>query len=139
MEDKKGKQITIKRIASNDAGTFGVVLDGDTPFCVSCELPWKDNQKNISCIPNGYFEAMRVQSPRFGNTFEVKGGSLGDRTHVLFHTGNFALKDSKGCILLAEGFGQNDHVERSRVAFNEFIERTKDCEYFILRIMEDYS
>ena len=138
MEEKKGKTITIKRIASNDAGTFGVVLDGDNPFCVSCELPWNENKKNISCIPVGWFEAMRVDSPRFGNTFEVKGGTLG-RTHILFHKGNFALKDSKGCILLAEGFGQLNHVERSRDAFNEFIKRTEDCEYFILRITEDYN
>ena len=110
MEEKKGKSITIKRIATSDAGTFGVVLDDNVPFCVSCELPFKDNQKNISSIPSGYFEAMRVDSPRFGNTFEVKGGSLGDRTHILFHKGN-SIKDSRGCILLAEGYGQKDHVE----------------------------
>jgi hypothetical protein len=139
MEEKKGKSksITIKRIATSDAGTFGVVLDDNIPFCVSCELPFKDNQKNISSIPSGYFEAMRVDSPRFGNTFEVKGGSLGDRTHILFHKGN-SIKDSRGCILLAEGYGQKDHVERSRDAFNEFMKRTEGCDYFILRIIEDY-
>ena len=138
MEDKKGKSITIRRIATSDAGTFGVVLDGDKPFCVSCELPWKDNQKNISSIPKGYFEAIRVDSPRFGNTFEVKGGSLGERTHILFHKGN-SIKDSRGCILLAENFGQDDQVGSSRDAFNEFMERTEGCDYFILRITEDYN
>jgi len=138
MEDKKGKRITIKRIATSDGGTFGVVLDGNTPFCVSCELPWRENKPNISHIPIGWFEAVRVDSPRFGNTFEVKGGTLGERTHILFHKGNSIL-DSRGCILLAEGFGQMDNVERSRDAFNEFIKRTEDCEYFILRITEEYS
>jgi hypothetical protein len=32
-----------------------------------------------------------------------------------------------------------DHVEQSKTAFNEFIKRTEDCDYFILRITEDYS
>jgi hypothetical protein len=138
MGTKEGKQITIKRIASSDAGTFGVVLDGVTPFCVSCELPWRENKPNISHIPVGWFEAVRVDSPRFGNTFEVKGGTLGERTHILFHKGN-SIADSRGCILLAENFGQMDHVEQSKTAFNEFIKRTEDCDYFILKITEDYS
>ena len=133
-----GKHIHIKRVSTSDAGTFGVVLDGHNgvPFCVSCELPYKDNQPNISSIPSGVYEGIRVDSPRFGNTFEVKG-SLGVRTHILFHKGN-SIKDSRGCILLAEGFGQNDYVERSKVAFDEFMDRTKNVDYFVLQITETY-
>ena len=134
-----GKHLHIKRIHTSDSGTFGVVCDGHhgEPFCVSLELPYKDNQPNISSIPNGVYEGVRVMSPRFGNTFEVKGGGIEGRTHILFHKGN-SVADSRGCILLAEGFGEGSYVERSRVAFDEFLDRTKDTDYFILQITETY-
>ena len=133
-----GKHIHIKRISTSDKGTFGVVLDGHhgEPFCVSCELPYRNNEPFISCIPSGVYEGVRVQSPKFGNTFEIKG-NLEGRTHILFHKGNSIL-DSKGCVLLAEGWGEGNYVERSRVAFDEFLDRTKDTDYFILQITETY-
>ena len=134
-----GKHIHIKRIHTSDSGTFGVVCAGHhgEPFCVSLELPYRNNEPNISCIPNGVFEGIRVTSPRFGNTFEVKGGVIGDRTHILFHCGN-SIEDSRGCILLAENFSPNSRVERSRVAFNEFLSLTENTDYFILHITETY-
>ena len=133
-----GKHIHIKRIHTSDSGTFGVVCDGHhgEPFCVSLELPYRNNEPNISCIKSGVYEGVRVMSPRFGNTFEVKG-NLEGRTHILFHKGN-SIEDSRGCLILAEGFGEGNHVERSRVAFDEFMDRTKDTDYFILQITETY-
>jgi hypothetical protein len=132
------KHIHIKRVSTSDAGTFGVVLDGfnGVPFCVSLELPYKDNKPNISCIPSGIYEGIRVDSPRFGNTFEVQG-NLGERTHILFHCGN-SISDSRGCLILAENFSPNNRVERSRIAFNEFMDRTENTDYFILQITETY-
>ena len=135
-----GKHLHIKRIHTSDSGTFGVVCDGHhgEPFCVSLELPYKNNEPNISCIPSGVYECLRKQSPRFGDTFEVRGGIIeGTRTHILFHKGN-SIKDSKGCILLAEGFGEGSYIERSRVAFDEFLDRTKAHDYLILQITETY-
>lgn len=135
MRENTDKLICLKRIATSDAGTFGVLLDDGVPFCVTCELPWEDNQANISSIPAGIYEAIRVDSPRFGKTFEVS--NIKGRSHILFHKGN-SIKDSRGCILLAESYGRNDFVERSKVAFDEFMQRTKGCEYFVLQVTEDY-
>ena len=135
MEKKNGKLITIKRVATSDKGTFGVVLDEGKPFCVTCELPWKDNEPNVSSIPAGIYEVVRVQSPRFGNTFEVK--NVEGRTHILFHRGN-SIKDSRGCILLGESYSPGETVEASRNAFAEFLHRTKACDKFILQITEVY-
>ena len=133
-----GKHIHIKRIHSSAAGTFGVVLNGHNgiPFCVSLELPYKNNEPNISCIKSGVYEGVRVQSPRFGNTFEVKG-NLEGRTHILFHCGN-EIGNSRGCLLLAENFAPENRVARSRVAFDEFMMITKETDYFILQITETY-
>ncbi len=83
-------------------GTFGVMLDGEYPMCLTLENPWKDNEPAVSCIPTGEYEVMPVNSPKFGATWEVV--DVAGRTHILFHKGNTHL-DTHGCILLGERFG----------------------------------
>ena len=136
--------VKLKRIAtSEERGTFGVLLDGQEPFCVTLEPPLilqEDGKTtpNISCIPPGVYVTSRVDSPRFGKTYEVKDVESGHRTHILFHKGNSAKKDTKGCILVAEGFGFSG-VERSAQGFTEFMERLEGNEHFILQITEEYN
>ncbi|NLL66618.1 MAG: hypothetical protein GX236_02810 [Clostridiaceae bacterium] len=60
------------------------------------ELPWRDNAKNISRIPEGVYKVRKRYSQRFGNHFEVLG--VPDRTLILIHKGNFP-EDTDGCIL----------------------------------------
>lgn len=60
------------------------------------EPPWKDNQRNMSCIPSGVYKLRKRYSDRFGDHFEVIG--VPDRTLILFHAGNFP-NDTDGCIL----------------------------------------
>ena len=40
------EMITIKRIAANTYGTFGVLLDVDLPFALTLERQWLYNLKN---------------------------------------------------------------------------------------------
>jgi hypothetical protein len=60
------------------------------------ELPWLDNQKNISCIPEGGYKASPYSSPRYPDVYQVHG--VPDRTYILFHIGNY-IKNTDGCIL----------------------------------------
>ena len=94
--------LTLKRITSTAYGTFGVLIHGEEQFAVTLECPWKDNQVNTSCIPAGVYFCVRVQSPRFGDTFEIT--DVKGRTHILFHAGNIA-SNTRGCILIGEKFG----------------------------------
>jgi len=88
--------VRLIRVATGPDGTFGVLID-KYPICLTLELPWKDNERNISCIPDGTYHCEKIISPKYGVTFEICG--VPDRTHILFHWGN-TEKDSKGCILL---------------------------------------
>lgn len=127
----------IKRIAETEHGTFGVILDGNTPFAITLENRWYNNEPNISCIPPGTYFCKRVLSPTFGNTFEIM--DVQDRTHVLFHWGN-RDNDTEGCILIAEEFGVLGgegailSSNREGKGFKEFIERTEDINDFMLVI-----
>jgi hypothetical protein len=128
--------ITLKRIALTDNGTFGVLLDGESPFALTAERPWSANKRGISCIPRGWYTCRRVRSPRFGETFEVT--EVPGRTHILFHKGNTPA-DTRGCILIGSFFGalnESVAVLSSTKAFNEFLERLKGKTEFILSIEE---
>lgn len=98
------------RVSTGDAGTFGVLLKDGVPLCVTLELPWEDNQRNISCIPEGWYQIQKTDSPCFGETFEVR--DVPGRSHIIFHVGN-TVEDSRGCILLGQRYGY--HLNRRGV------------------------
>ena len=130
-------RLTIVRISSLTEGTFGVMLLNGKPFAVTGERPWRENKKGVSCIPSGMYLCKRYQSAKYPDTFEVM--NVPDRTYVLFHKGNFPLKDSEGCILVAEKFEEvNGEVAvlDSKHGFEEFIKKMKDVCTFTLQIVE---
>lgn len=128
------KNFNLIRVSYLDKYTFGVLLDENLPFCVTLELPWLENKRMISCIPEGHYYCKRVNSPKFGDTFEVM--EVPERSHILFHKGNLA-DDTHGCILTGEQFeplaGENAVVASGK-AFQEFKERTKNVDGFFLII-----
>lgn len=86
------KTITSKYVA----GQFWEPFDaGKSLICDSLELPWKQNQKNISCIPGNRTYRCKYNPDK--KRFEVF--NVPDRTDVQIHIGN-QLSEIKGCILL---------------------------------------
>lgn len=94
-------EVTLVRSAYRIDGTFGNVYVDKFPVCLSLERPWKDNQRGISCIPTGHRICSRVNSHKFGNTFEVV--NVPGRSDILWHGGNID-DDSHGCIIVGTGF-----------------------------------
>tara|TARA_R110002074_G_scaffold182943_2_gene348031 strand:+ start:1314 stop:1760 length:447 start_codon:yes stop_codon:yes gene_type:complete len=85
-------------------GTNGTLFCSDSPFdraqgkflCHTIELPWNNNKRNMSCIPEGAYEIVTRYSKRFQNHLLVKG--VTNRRLILFHPANDALKELEGCI-----------------------------------------
>lgn len=77
-------------------GTNGTLFCSQTFLCHSIELPWKENKRSISCIPEGRYELV----PRFSNQFNhhllLKG--VEKRSLILIHPANDVLKELEGCI-----------------------------------------
>jgi len=130
------KSFKLLRVSYIYDGTFGVLLDENTPFCLTLERPWLNNEVGKSCIPTGIYICRRVKSPKFGITFEVT--DVHGRTHILFHKGNLK-DDSHGCIILGEQYeplnGQNG-VLSSGKAFTEFMSRLEGINTLRLTITE---
>src|SRR4030042_111496 len=99
------KLMRLIRVSHTKEQTFGVLLNDwskeAVPFAVTLERPWLANLRSVSCIPTGIYVCRRVQSPKFGNTFEVS--EVPGRSHILFHKGN--ISDAPhGCILVGAQF-----------------------------------
>ena len=130
------KQIKLVRIAYIDDGTFGVLFDEDTPFCLTLEREWRDNKRGESCIPAGQYICKRVKSPKFGDTFEIL--DVFGRSHILFHKGNIE-DDSHGCVITGEEYGKYKNkvaVLSSGRAFKEFMTRLDGERFFKLYIKD---
>jgi hypothetical protein len=103
-------EATLIRQSTGDEGTIGVIIFEDGFGLHTLELPWENNQPNISCIPCGLYMVDARTSPRFGMSYHVC--DVRNRTHIIFHKGNWAGKagtglhsNVKGCILVGHDRG----------------------------------
>lgn len=97
-------EIEIQRTYSEKAtyGELSVIDDHNIIFeCKTLELPWKDNQRMISCIPEGEYMVwkMKPTAKRKYEYFWVK--DVPGRDSILFHPGNYTSQ-ILGCILPGE-------------------------------------
>ena len=98
-----------------DKSTLGKLYLNGEMFCQTLELPYLDNQRSISCIPEGSYK-VRTRLPRESATRDYVHLLVQDvegRSYILVHIGNFP-KDTKGCI-------QQDRVNNSRLAMELLI------------------
>lgn len=77
-------------------GTNGTLTLNGQFICFTLELPWMENQRNISCIPEGKYQLRSRYSPHFHNHLEVI--DVYDRILILIHPANNALEELRGCI-----------------------------------------
>ena len=97
-------KIVIERFASEAKQTRGHFrATGKTEGFngVTLELPWLENQKDVSCIPAGSYKFELYNSVKFGQCFHVL--EVPGRDAILTHAGNYN-SDTHGCILPGAGF-----------------------------------
>lgn len=94
-------------------GTNGEIWLNGELVCYSIELPWLDNIRNTSCIPEGTYSLSKRYSQRFG--WHILVEDVPQRSGILFHPANDARKELRGCIapvsqLTGIGRGTNSTV-----------------------------
>lgn len=101
--------VRLVRGPSSDHGTFGRLLFGGQ-VVHTVELPWRDNARQLSCIPPGAYTCELVNSPKFGRVYGVQ--AVPGRSHVLIHAANVGgdttqgwATQLQGCIAPAERLG----------------------------------
>lgn len=124
--------VTITREPSQDYGTFGSLsaqFAGRIFVCVTLELPWRNNRRRVSCIPEGRYRVEWSRSGRFGEVYRVL--DVPGRSGILIHPGNWAgdkfkrLKtDVEGCILLGakrSTINNQPAVSSSKITLAQFV------------------
>jgi len=110
----------IQRLTSSEHCTYGIWINDDKPLFATLELPWKDNQKDISCIPAGTYKIMK----QFSNHFQREVFLLynvPNRNAVEIHIGN-TVKDILGCIIVGMEYSMTDYaIVCSRTAFDKLM------------------
>jgi len=95
--------------------------------CVTIEPPWKENEKNVSCIPCGDYKVKHRISEKYGKHLTLIG--VTNRTYILLHWGNYYY-NTEGCIIVgnkhrdinADG---NLDVVNSKKTFNKIMQLLK--------------
>lgn len=77
-------------------GTNGKLECEGKLISYTIELPWKDNETKVSCIPEGKYFIRKRFSQKFQCHLEVL--DVKNRSLILFHPANNAQLELKGCI-----------------------------------------
>jgi hypothetical protein len=96
MNDRLTRLILLRTHLRPDATLGELHTPTGERICYTLEEPWRDNQRNISCIPEGEYP----WTPKAGRKLPrwlLTG--VPDRTLIEIHAGN-SLSDISGCILV---------------------------------------
>lgn len=103
--------VVLTRFETGDEGTFGRTVTRGGLFFYSGELPWRENQSNISCLPPGFHECVWTFSDRFRRFMYLILGT-DPRAGIRAHSANLMgdreagyKAQLNGCIALGERLG----------------------------------
>lgn len=127
----------------NPKCTPGALYYNGVELMKTIELPYINNEKNVSCVPVGAYGISPYISAKYPGKYKsdkmpyvyalnninvgVKISGISQRTHILIHVLNF-IEESQGCI----GVGTHYHstrwgVSNSRKAFEDLFSIVRDC------------
>ena len=105
-------KIELVRLEYSEDGTFGIIKINNRSFCCTAELPWRHNQQNISCIPEGLYYCKRIKTSSGRITFNIT--DVEGRTEINFDVANRPA-EVLGCIAIGDSFGE---VYKERAVLN---------------------
>lgn len=107
--------------------------------CYGLELPWKDNTREISCIPVGVYDAVKrsASASPSRNYDHIHVLNVPQRSFILIHTGNW-YNHTQGCILTGTGLKDINKdgicdVIHSRIAFNDLMSYLPDSFKIVIK------
>lgn len=131
-------ELILQRLTSNKAATLGCIIFDHFPRWCTLELPWRNNEVHVSCIPPGVYEATRrTDSSKAKLTWEL---NVPGRSHILCgHVGNYPA-DTEGCILFGKGYCNTltiPYLRDSKLAYDDFMTVMKEVDKWKLHILKE--
>lgn len=122
----------LKRVYLDDR-TLGSILDPEgNVIAKTLELPWKNNARSVSCIPEGTYKVIQ-QPPKESRPYPYfRLPKVEGRSGILIHRG-IEPKHSKGCILVASRF-VDVNTDRPKL-----FDSTKKLQWMIDNLPEEFD
>ena len=98
-------------------GTNGALFNNDRFVGFTIELPWKENKKQVSCIPEGVYEIKPRYTEKFKHHLVLE--NVPYRSLILIHPANDANKELQGCIAPVSSLTGIAKGLQSRVVFQK--------------------
>ncbi len=114
----KGVNLLIIRDTFTEKSTIGKLFINGESFCDTLENPYINNERNISCIPEGQYK-VRLRLARESATrdyLHLLVQDVPNRKWILVHIGNYPSQ-TQGCILVGNG-REHNAVNNSRLAMD---------------------
>lgn len=107
-------EIVMRRTYHASGTNSNVFVDG-VYLCAAIELPWVNNERQKSCIPEGSYELTKRTSAKYGQHLLVN--KVPNRSLILLHPANNARTELRGCIAPVTKLEGPGRGSRSRLAF----------------------
>jgi hypothetical protein len=88
-------ELTLFRTLYPD-GSNGELTNESSLVCHTIELPWLQNRRNVSCIPDGRYRLLSRYSPK--HKLHLHVADVPGRSNILVHPANHAKRELLGCI-----------------------------------------
>ena|SRR5690606_38513532 len=98
-------------------GTNGKLICEGTFISYAIELPWKMNERQVSCIPEGEYFIEKRYSRKFDWHMQLR--IVENRDLILIHPANNAQQELQGCIAPVTKLSGPGLGLQSRVAFKK--------------------
>lgn len=133
--------VELRRIKSNNEGTLGMVHGPENFWCFCIELPWRNNARSISCIPEGTYLVTWTWSKTFGREMYLIKNVI-NRSGIRIHPGNWAgdknsgfRTDSYGCPMFGHGYrhdvGHQMMITDSAKAVKDFEDLLEKKDFYL--------
>ena len=114
--------LLIIRNTFSKKSTLGTLYLNGGLYWQTLELPYKDNQRRVSCIPAGSYK-VKKRSAEQSTKYKYEHLIIEDvpnRKYILFHIGNYP-HDTSGCILVGDTYAR-DFIGNSTAGFTKLMQ-----------------
>jgi hypothetical protein len=101
-------------------GTFGLLYLPDWSTLYTLECPWKQNQPDVSCIPEGLYQLTKDRFKDLYDNYRIINPPPG-RYAIEIHRAN-TLLDLRGCIGVGLWLGDRWNIRESKDALTKLVE-----------------